>query len=183
MDRFLSGWHEPGAIAELAQRVARDQRARAYFARLLATSKRTGAPTDEQLEELRKVDRENTDWLEDRVEQGGWPLRSEVGDDGCLNAWLLVQHADHDPAFQRRCLDLMLAAPEGQVDPAQLAYLCDRVMLAEGKPQLYGTQLETVDGRFQPRDLADPAEVDIRRLGVGLPPLSEYLALFENPKG
>jgi hypothetical protein len=37
-----------------------------------------------------------------------------VGEDGAHAAWLLAQHADRDPAFQRRCLDLLTQAVAGR---------------------------------------------------------------------
>ena len=62
-----------------------------------------------------------------------------VGKDGAHAAWLLAQHADRDPAFQRRRLDLVTqAAARGQASPTELAYLTDRGLLAEGKSQEYG---------------------------------------------
>ena len=131
------------------------------------------------MEHLKEVDRSNTAWLKGLVEDLGWPLFCEVGPECSMNAWLLVQHADHDVGFQRRCLDLMRAAPQGEVDPANIAYLCDRVRLAEGQAQLYGTQVERVDGIFRPCSLADPEDVDERRLAAGLGPLADYLKSFE----
>jgi Family of unknown function (DUF6624) len=63
-----------------------------------------------------------------------------VGGDGAHAAWLLARHADQDPAFQRRCLELLTqAVASGEAAKIELAYLTDRV-LAEGKPQEYGTQ-------------------------------------------
>ena len=82
-------------------------------------------------------------------------LRSELlartkVDQEARKAWLLVQHADADVKFQRRCLDLMARLPKGEVSISNLAYLTDRVLLAEGKKQLYGTQFTSVDGKWQP---------------------------------
>lgn len=59
----------------------------------------------------------------------------QVHGDGAVAAWLLAQHADQDPPLQRRCLDLMRVAPETEVSPSHIAYLTDRVMLAEGESQ------------------------------------------------
>jgi hypothetical protein len=107
----------------------------------------------------------------------GWPGKSLVGKDGANAAWLLAQHADRDPAFQRRCLDLLATAVErGEAAIVQQAYLTDRVLLHEGKPQEYGTQAIARDGRFEPRKLRDPDHVDQRRASVGLGPLAGYLA-------
>ena len=47
------------------------------------------------------------------VERQGWPTRSQVGEQAAVSAWLLAQHADQDPALQRRCLDLMRAFADG----------------------------------------------------------------------
>ena len=105
-----------------------------------------------------------------------------VGADGANAAWLLVQHADEVPSFQRRCLDLMTEAAAGEVSRSEVAYLTDRVRLAAGELQVYGTQVHLDDGRWQPRDLDDPEHVDERRFAMNLEPLADYLLHFENPK-
>ena len=68
----------------------------------------------------------------------------------------------------------MGAAPDDDVSPIDVAYLTDRVLLAEGKAQVYGTQMTTIDGAYQPRDLRDAETVDQRRAAVGLGTLDEY---------
>jgi hypothetical protein len=123
---------------------------------------------------IKKADSENTRWLKEIVENRGWPTRTLVSKDGASAAWLLVQHADADPRFQRNCLDRMVKLPKGEVSQANIAYLTDRVLLAEGKKQVYGTQFTTVDGKLQPRPLEDEANVDKLRAEVGLPTLAEY---------
>ena len=42
----------------------------------------------------------------------GWPGRSLVGEQGAMDAWLLAQHADRQPGFQRRALSLLAMAVE-----------------------------------------------------------------------
>jgi hypothetical protein len=124
---------------------------------------------------VRKIDAENVQWLKQTVEKQGWPTNSLVGSDGANAAWLLVQHADADLKFQRKCLDLMAALPKKEVSQTDFAYLTDRVLLAEGKKQIYGTQLDWIDGKLQPQPLEDEANVDKRRAEVGMPPLAEYV--------
>ena len=90
---------------------------------------------------------------------------------------LAAQHADSDPGFQRRCLGLVAQAVAcGEALPAELAYLTDRVLLAEGKAQEYGTQFEGREGRWVPRRLHDPEGVDERRAAMGLGTLAENVA-------
>lgn len=131
-------------------------------------------------EEMIQVDRDNTAWLKKTIDHHGWPGKALVGVDGAHAAWLLLQHADLDLAFQKKCLPLLAAAVKRNDASAQdLAYLVDRVRVAEKKPQIYGTQLDQVDGKLKPKPIEDEEHVDERRKEVGLPPLSEYLKFAE----
>lgn len=122
---------------------------------------------------------ERTDRLREIIAEYGWPTFRLVGTDGATAAWVIAQHADHDPAFQRYALRLMRAAArQGQADPVELAYLTDRVAVNTGRLQVYGTQVTCVDGAVAPRPLIDPEHVDERRAAVGLGPLQEYLDGF-----
>ena len=96
---------------------------------------------------MEAADVANLPWLRQVITDVGWPGKSLVGEDGAGAAWLLAQHADRDPAFQRRCLDLLTDAVErGEATIMQQAYLTDRVLLHEGQPQEYGTQAIARDG-------------------------------------
>jgi DNA-directed RNA polymerase subunit RPC12/RpoP len=128
---------------------------------------------------MREADAENLPWIKAVIAEHGWPGAALVGTDGAHSAWLLAQHADADPAFQRECLDLLTAAVEaGEARMRELAYLTDRVLLAEGQPQVYGTQVTRRGDEWSPRNLGDPDGVDARRAAAGLGPLAEYLARF-----
>lgn len=59
------------------------------------------------------------------------------------------------------------------------ALLLDRVLVAEGKRQVYGTQAKLKGKEFVPDPIEDEANVDKRRAEVGLPPLSEYLRVLK----
>jgi hypothetical protein len=132
---------------------------------------------------IKEADEANTKRLAEIVEQHGWPTNTLVGQDGANAAWLLVQHADRNHKFQRKCLDLMTALPKSEVSQRDLAYLTDRVLLAEGKKQLYATQMDSADGKWVPRPLEDPENVDQRRADHGLELLAEYIKLMETVYG
>jgi hypothetical protein len=130
-------------------------------------------------DEWAAVDADNLAWFRQVVTERGWPDRSMVGDDGAHVAWLLAQHADADPLFQQRCLDLLIdAARRGEAFAGDVAYLTDRVLLAQGQPQEYGTQVTGYNGVWAARKLRDPEWVDARRARASLGPLSDYLASF-----
>jgi hypothetical protein len=151
---------------ELLRRRDADQKARESVPR--------GVPN--ALANTMRIDDENAVWLREVVTKFGWPGRSLVGDDGAHAAWLLAQHADRDPALQKHCLTLLeQAVAASEAEPRDLAFLTDRVRLASGQRQIYGTQMTPHDGRFAVRRLADPESVDERRASVGLEPLNEYL--------
>lgn len=118
------------------------------------------------------MDMGNTAWLENVVSKHGWPTKSLVAQDGASAAWLLVQHADQNPAFQARCLALMepLVA-SGEVEAQNVAYLYDRVAVAAKRPQRYGTQFMNAT---EPFPIEDAANVDARRKAVGLDSMAEY---------
>ena len=130
---------------------------------------------------MREADAENLPWLKAVIAEHGWPGSALVGTDGAHAAWLLAQHADADPAFQRQCLDLLTAAVEGsEARMRELTYLTDRVLLAEGQPQVYGTQVTRQGGAWVPRNLRDADGVDERRAAANLGPLTEYLRRFDD---
>ena len=101
-----------------------------------------------------------------------------AGEEGSQNFWLMVQHSDHNPDFQKEVLEKMKIQVDKQnAKPSNYGLLIDRVNLNTGKPQIYGTQ---VDYNFDiaqafPKNLADSANVNERRKSIGLEPIEEYL--------
>ena len=83
----------------------------------------------------------------------------------CDPAWLIVQHATADSLFQRQSLDLMTAVSKDEISQQNLALLTDRVLLAEGKNQIYGTQFVVREGEWVPLRLEDEKNVDARSCG------------------
>jgi hypothetical protein len=125
---------------------------------------------------MQKQDRKNTEMLKAMVQKSGWPSISIVGPRASGNAWLLVQHADHDPAFQLKALRLMepLAA-RGEVSKRNYAYLYDRIMLKLNGKQRFGTQFGGCDGSaYKLRPLEDEANVEALRKSHDLEPLGDY---------
>ena len=131
------------------------------------------------------VQRLNAAWVRAVVAERGYPRISEVGAEASKRLWLLVQHADHDPAFQREVLALMrpLVDP-GEVAGANVAYLTDRVRVAAGEPQVYGTQYVRWEGHDPvPFPIEDPDRVDERRASLGMGTLAEYHDLARSRRG
>ncbi|HEY3096934.1 MAG TPA: DUF6624 domain-containing protein [Acidimicrobiia bacterium] len=105
-----------------------------------------------------------------------WPGRRLVDDDGEEAAWILAQRAVFDPGLQRRCLEMIeMAVAASDAPPVHYALLLDRVRMADGRDQLYGSQfVRTEDGSsVEPWPIEDAEHVDERRQEVGLTPLAE----------
>ncbi|MFC5183688.1 DUF6624 domain-containing protein [Actinomadura harenae] len=118
---------------------------------------------------------DNTEWLKGVISEHGWPGASLVGEPGAEGAWLLAQHSDHDLEFQRSCLEMLRqAVQDGEAKAWCLAYLTDRVRVAEGHQQVFGTQYTDNAGSWEPYPIEEPGELDQRRAAVGLEPHAEY---------
>ena len=122
------------------------------------------------------VYRKNQRQLSLLMERHGWPSASVYGHEVSSAAWLIVQHTDFDPAFQKHALTLMEPLLDtGEIERSHYAYLYDRVALNTEGYTLYGTQVHCVSGRYQPKNLKHPESVDERRAAFELEPLHDYL--------
>ena len=103
-----------------------------------------------------------------------WPTRSVVGGRGVRAVWLL---ALRDTALARATLKRMMEAGPDESSSADVATLEDRVRLASGRKQIYGTQLVNENGALRLAPMEDSAHVELRRDAAGLPPLAYSLCV------
>lgn len=173
-------------LAELYRRVAKDQLIR-YQGIARATQKDWAAGLSQPAlnyayvivsQDACGVDEGNTAWLRARLKTHGWFTIAEYGKEADGAAFLLVQHADRDPAFQAEVLPMLeKLALEGQTRPSDYALLFDRVAVAQKRPQRYGSQGRCdAQGVWTPFETEDPANLDQRRATMGLLPSAEYAA-------
>ena len=127
-------------------------------------------------EEQERLDSANLRRLREIISEHGWPGISMVGYAGAATAFLIVQHANHEA--QVEFLPVIKAAAEaGEADRQHVAMLQDRILVTQDKAQLYGTQLyhDETTGKLELYPIEDEANVDARRLEIGMPPLAEYV--------
>jgi hypothetical protein len=143
----------------------------------------TPHPGDEEhLLRMRVVDEETMVSLRSIVREHGWPRRGVVGLAAAIaGAQLLFLLLPREAAeFQRECLARLREAFEaGEASRYELANLTDRVLLGEGRPQRYGTQLIRGPGGLAPEPIEDPDRVDEVRASIGLGSLAEWLRRAE----
>ncbi|WP_051933703.1 DUF6624 domain-containing protein [Massilia sp. BSC265] len=131
------------------------------------------------MQHIQLVERVNTERLKDQVRRCGWPSKAMHGEAAVGDAWLLVQQAEREPAFQKRMLALIeqAASESGDTLDRAFAYLDDRIAVAEKRLQRYGTQLVSAGEdrcalAFAPFDSRE--QVEARRAQLNLPPLDIY---------
>lgn len=165
---------EPALRAELLKMSGADKEAR--YAAIA-----DGFKHEDLIKAQQAVDTGNLPRIKQIDATQGFPTPIQVGNDGVQAAFILAQHAESDPAFQAHVLDELKSRPDqGGVGAQDYALLADRVLLAQHKPQLYGSQFALTDGnsRMQLKPMEDPANVDKRRAAIGLPPLADYACML-----
>lgn len=130
--------------------------------------------SEELQRQLKQLDQSHTVKLKAIIHTYGWPGIKIVGEDGSEAMWLLVQHTP-DKNFQKAALEkLRIAVMKKDASPVNLAYLEDRVLMNEGKMQIYGTQWVEKDGKHYLYPVENFGLLNIRRFGLGLGSIEEY---------
>lgn len=131
-----------------------------------------GVLNDTYHKELEKIHLENAAKLSKLINQKGFPVLSNAGEEGVRLSWLIIHHAISLPDFMRECLiQMRLAGADRDYLIELVAYTEDRISYLEGRPQIYGTHLDWIDGDLKITPIEDGGQVNIRRRAVGLPPL------------
>jgi hypothetical protein len=166
------------SIAEVRDALVRlgreDQQGRDTIPRALA------ANDTATIKRIMRADTARSRWLRAIVKRDGWPTRAAYGDTASRAAWLILQHSPF-AEFQEELLPSLTAlASEGEMSSADVAMLTDRVLVQQGKPQRYGTQFGSQNGKLVAKPIEGFAELDNRRAKVGMPPMSEYVKLLSD---
>lgn len=120
------------------------------------------------------TDHDNLEKVVSILEQCGMPSLDEVNKKQLDAIWLVLQHAPDEEYIQNYLPDLEAAAKRGDLKWGIIATIKDRILLNQGKQQLYGTQIQ--EGKVY--NLAEPEYVNQRRKEVGLEPIQIYLKHF-----
>lgn len=130
---------------------------------------------------MRQVDSRNLQRLKRILAAESFPSASRIGRNGVAAIWLLIQHADSDPGFQEDMLEKILTLTEADgIDLQKTALLTDRILVARGKPQRYGSQF--LGGMGEPlimRPVEAPEQLDQRRTAMHLMSVATYKCMLE----
>ena len=132
---------------------------------------------------VESIDAENLGWLRKLVSEMGFPTAAQVGNEGVDFAWVLLQHADQDPKFQSDLLPVLEQRfSAGELPANDLARTTDRVLMASGKSQRYGTQFDWFAGDFTLPEPTKLTEIDAARAQLGLMPLVDYVCTIRKAR-
>ena len=156
-----------------------DQEIRQEYSRIL---EKYGSESD-QLSVITKValyqDSLNLVIVKDILDTHGWLGPKSISENGSTALFLVIQHSNLET--QIKYLPMLRDAVEnGRAKPSSLAYLEDRILTKQGKPQIYGSQL-TIDektGNYCFYQIYKPEYVNIRRRDIGLSSIEEYASKF-----
>lgn len=106
----------------------------------------------------------------------GWPSKNKIGARGVSTIFLVIQHANQETKLKYLPL-INDAVKKDELPKRQYAMFYDRLVLGQGKRQLYGTQLAMGKENKKPYvlPLEDAKNVDKRRGKMGLNSMQENL--------
>lgn len=103
------------------------------------------------------------------IEIYGYPTTKIIGKRGMFLFGVLVQHQVDDSKLQKSCLE------NCDFDAITQAHIIDKSLVAEGKRQLYGTQMKVNRKKkvVSPYLIENPKLVNIRRKALGIGPIEK----------
>lgn len=131
--------------------------------------------------EMLALDSAHTRMLRELLHGRAWFDETELKKRDRISAFMLLQHSP-DTAMQAAALPVLKkqASKLGPQANQMVALLEDRVLVEEGKPQIYGTQVSIDHGSLIVYPIADSVNVDSRRSSIGLQSLSAYLDMLRS---
>ena len=107
------------------------------------------------------------------IKKYGYPGKELVGEKLSNAVWYVIQHSKL-PIIEKYFPLMIKAQENGDLSKQQYAMMKDRMLMDEGKPQIYGSQIE--NGKLY--KLENPETVNERRKEMGMEPIEDYLRRF-----
>jgi len=114
------------------------------------------------------IDGVNNPRIRKIISDFGYPTQKLIGKQAMESFHILIQHQDFDLELQEEC------SKNCDFEPKLKAYLIDRVLVNNGRKQIYGTQFRRDKNlNSVPRPIEDIKNLDKRRKLVGLGPFKQ----------
>lgn len=127
------------------------------------------------------IDRKNLEIVVSIIENGGMPTSKYIDKKHITTIFLVLQHGDN---YHRKKYFHLIeqAVKNGDLQKSDYALMKDRILVSDGKPQIYGTQLTSTiydSNKFEVNQIEEPEYVDQRRAEMGLNPINDYLKMWD----
>jgi len=120
-----------------------------------------------------KEDHRNQELVISIIEKCGMPTLKEVTQKQMNAIWLGLQHSNKK-IRKKYFSQIEKAVENGDLSKQQYALMKDRMLMDEGKPQIYGSQIK--NGKLY--KLKNPETVNERRKKMGMGTIEDYLKYF-----
>ena len=120
-----------------------------------------------------KEDHRNQELVISIIEKCGIPTLKDVTQNQMNAIWLGLQHTNKK--YRKKYFpEVEKAVENGDLSKQQYALMKDRILMDEGKPQIYGSQIK--NGKLYKLD--NPETVNERRREMGMETIEDYLKHF-----
>lgn len=157
-------------IAELDSILKADQEIRLK----LSSAYKDSDDTISIIRKMKVIDSTNLIRITGILDKYSWIGEDKIGWTGSSAIWAVIQHSP--PEIEEKYLpEMRKVVKKGNARSSQLALLEDRVLMFQGKEQIYGSQARTDSlgvTRFWP--IMDEKNVNLRRFFAGLGPIQKY---------
>lgn len=129
-------------------------------------------------------DKEHVEYVKSAISNEGWSLVKSLSPEQVDALFLIIIHASFDVEFQKEALQkLEENLPEGSNYGQKYALLTDKILISQGKEQVYGTQYEIVDGEVSIKPVKNWDNLNQLRKENGMPPIDIYIKILEEMNG
>lgn len=127
------------------------------------------------------ITRLHTQTLNEIVKLQGWPTKAEVTEEGVQAAFELVSHSNN-LSFQQNMLPFIIQSymDKQGISGEAVAIFTDKVSIAQGKNQVFGTQADLIDGEVVFFQIENEDSVDQLRAQMGMQSLADYKKSLKN---
>lgn len=132
------------------------------------------------LEIMKFIDKINIIKVKSIIRNYNWPFDTFITKESSKVIFLVIQHSTLD--IQKENLELVKqAVTRDKLSLSNIALLVDRIAIQEGNLQIYGTQVnqDLNSSKWSVFPIKDVDSLDKRRKIMGLPPIAEYLKLWD----
>lgn len=124
--------------------------------------------------ELARINKKNVEIVKHIISKIGFPTIKSTSKNAYKAAVIVVLHSG-DIQLLTQSINALQNADETLIDKRDIAYMIDKVRIAQNLPQLYGTQYKiSKDFDIKYIDIDNPDELEKRRAEFGMERFDEY---------